>query len=194
MRASTGRFILCCVFLVHVLITRNVVAQSVAVEAGEKNINLVYADAGFHDDAPALSLDGQLLYTKQNNHQDLFASIGFAAFAAVTSDIEFGAGVRTIVTDPLDYFLSAVAVGAELLYQPVTAPAFKFETSLYYAGEMLTFSDGENVALLRVNIDYEIASHTSIRLGYRRIKAELNKDITTDFDRGAYLGLSWVYK
>lgn len=194
MRTSIRYFVVCSAFLLQILITHDVIAQSIAVEAGENNINLVYESADVDDDDSPLRLDGQFLYSKQNNHQDLFTSVGFAAFTGGTNRIELGAGVRIIAADPLDYYLTAMAVGVELAYRPATTPKFKFKTSLYYAGEALTFSNGENVAFLMVNMDYEIASDTFIRLGYRRIKVELNNDLTTDFDRGAYLGLLWAYK
>ena len=176
-----------------ILITRSVMANSLAVEAGEKNLNLVYENTEFHGDSRPLRLDGQLLYSKQNNHQDLLASVGLAAFTAGTDGFEFGAGVRIIAADPLDYYLSALAVGAELTYRPVATPELKFETSVYYAGEALTFSDGQNITFLTVNMDYKITSATSIRLGCRRVKAVLNNQLTTDFVRGVYLGLAWAY-
>ena len=192
MKASIGYFIVCSTFVLQIFIMHDVIAQSIAVEAGEKNINLAYTNAKIYEDVSAFRLDGQLLYTEQNNHQDLFASIGLTAFTADTNDIKFGAGVRIIAADPLDYYLTAMAMGVELAYRSTT-PAFKFKTGLYYAGEALTFSDGENVAFLMVNMDYEIVSDTFIRLGYRRIKTEINSGPTTDFDRGPYMGLSWSY-
>ena len=193
MRISIGRFFVCSAFFLQILITHDVIAQSIAVEAGENNINLAYESTNVDDGDSPLRMDGQLLYSKQNKHQDLFASVGLAAFTGGTNGIEFGAGVRIIAADPLDYYLTAMAMGVELAYQLATTPAFKFKTSLYYAGEALTFSNGENVAFLMVNMDYEIASDTLIRLGYRRIKTEHTNSVVADFDRGAYLGLLWQF-
>ena len=185
-------YLLGCITLT--LVTHGAIAQSFAIEAGKKDINLAYANADAYDNAAPLVLDAQLLYSKQNNHQDVLASIGLAAFTDDADHIKFGAGIKIIAADPLDYYLGAIAIGVELDFRPATIPALKFETSLYYAGEALTFSDGENIALLMVNMDYEIARDTFVRLGYRRIKSELNNNLTTDFDRGAYLGLLWAYK
>ena len=191
MKRSIARLIIC---ITLILITRSVMSQSFAVEAGEKDINLVYGNTEVYDNASSLRLDGQLLYSKQNNHQDLFASIGLTAFTSITNSIELGAGFRIIAADPLDYYLSAVAMGADLAYRSVTTPELKFKTGLYYAGESLTFSDGGSVSLLTVDMDYEVVSDIFIRLGYRRIKTEHTNGITADFDRGAYLGMAWTYK
>lgn len=190
MKKSIVRLMLC---ITLIFITRSVMAKSFAVEAGEKDINLVYANTEFYGDVSPLRLDGQLLYSKQNDHQDLLASVGLTAFTGGINGFEFGAGIKIVAADPLDYYLSAIAVGAELAYRPATTPEFKFETSLYYAGEALTFSDGDNIEFLVVNMDYEMASDIFIRLGYRSIKAELKNELTTDFDRGIYLGLAWTF-
>ena len=193
-RTSIERFVVFSAFLLHILISRNVTAQTIAVETGEKNINLAYENTEVYDNTSPLRLDGQLLYSKQNNHQDLLASVGLAAFTSGTNRIKFGAGVKIIAADPLDYYLSATTIGVELAYRPVTISGLRFETSLYYAGEALTFSDGGSVSLLTVDMDYEVVSDTFIRLGYRRIKTEHTNGITADFDRGAYLGMAWEYK
>jgi hypothetical protein len=193
MRASIRSFILCSTFFLHFLISHDVIAQNLAIEAGEKDINLVYGNTEIYGYTTPFSLDSQFLYSKQNNHQDLFASIGLTAFNSITNHIELGAGFRIIAADPLDYYLSAVAVGAELAYRPATTPKFKLKSSLHYAGGTLTFSDGDSVSLLIVNMDYEVVSDTFIRLGYRRIKTEHTNGSTADFDRGAYLGLAWTY-
>ena len=194
MTTSIERFIVFSAFLLHVLLTHDVIAQTIAVEAGEKNIAFTYANAEVYDKASTLKLDGQLLYSKQNNHQDLLANVGLAAFTGDTNRIKFGAGVKIIAADPLDYYLSATTIGVELAYRPATTSRLRFETSLYYAGEALTFSDGGSVSLLTVDMDYEVVSDTFIRLGYRRIKTEHTNGITADFDRGAYLGMAWEYK
>ena len=142
MRTAIKYFVVCGTFFLHAMITHNVIAQRFAIEAGEKDINIAYRNIDIYDNIPSLRLDGQLLYSKQNNHQDLFASIGLATFTGNTNRIEFGAGVRIIAADPLDYYLSATAIGVDLVYRPAITPGFKFETSLFYAGEALTFSDG----------------------------------------------------
>lgn len=193
MKISIDHFIVYSALLLHMLITHDVIAQSLAVEAGEKNINIAYRNADVFNDSKSLRMDAELLYSEQNNHQDLFVSIGLTAFNNITNRIELGAGLRIIAADPLDYYLSAIAIGAELAYRPATTPKFKFKSSLHYAGEALTFSDGGSVSLLIVNMDYEVVTDTFIRLGYRRIKTEHTNGSTADFDRGAYLGLAWTY-
>ncbi|MCK5263420.1 MAG: hypothetical protein KAJ92_07015, partial [Gammaproteobacteria bacterium] len=156
MRASIQKFILCSTFFLHFLITHDVIAQNLAVEVGEKDINLVYGTTEVYGYTTPFRLDSQFLYSKQNNHQDLFASIGLTAFNSITNRIELGAGFRIIAADPLDYYLSAITIGAELAYRPATTPKFKFKSSLYYAGELLTFSDGNAISLLKVDMDYEV--------------------------------------
>ena len=110
-------------------------------------------------------------------------------------DLHFnvGAGFKIIAADPINYYLSAIAAGFELNYQPTAISSFKFDTGFYYAGESLTFSDGNNVSLLTVNMDYQVIEDTFVRLGYRRIKTEHTNGISTNFDRGAYLGLLWQF-
>ena len=193
-KTCISRLVICSVFFLHMLITGDVIGESITVEAGEKNINIVYKNTDIYDNSSTSGVDANLLYRKQNNHQDILASVGLTPFTYISKHTKIDAGFRIIVADPLNYYLSAIALGAELSYQPATTPAFKFATALYYAAESLTFSDGEEISLITFNMDHELADDTFIRLGYRRIRTELANGITSDFDRGAYLGLSWSYK
>ena len=193
MRTSMTRFVVSSIFFLQALFVYDVAAQTLSVEAGENNINLGYKNTEVEDSDSALSIDAQLLYSKQNNHQDLLASFGLTTFTPSSNAIKSGVGFRLIAADPLDYYLTAVAVGVELAYRTSIVPEFKFEAGLYYAGESLTFSDGDSLSLLVANMDFEMSRHASIRLGYRRIKTQRTNGISDDFDRGVYLGLLWAF-
>ncbi|MDH5735826.1 MAG: YfaZ family outer membrane protein, partial [Gammaproteobacteria bacterium] len=170
------------------LITEHGSARTLTIETGDKNLNIIYTRPIIYDVSSPVVADTRLLYTKQNDHQDLFATAGITAYS--TDDFGLGAGIKIIAADPLDYTLTAMSMGASVIYQH---KRFKFESSYYYAGQSLTYADGKSVSLLIVNMDYEIMHNTFIRLGYRNIKTDLNNGISADFDRGAYLGLSWLY-
>lgn len=191
MRTILSRRVISGILLVQVLLTHAALAQTIAVEAGEYNINLAYQNAGLDVESSALKMDAQVLYTEQNNHQDLFASVGLAAFAG-DRGIRPGIGIRLIAADPLDYYLSAIAPGVTLNYRPAV-PGLRLETSLHYAGENLTFSQAKSVFILTANLDYEVSGDFLIRFGYRNIKTEQTNGISVDFDRGAYAGLLWSF-
>ena len=178
--------IICSVFYASLLMPENIKAQSLALEAGEKNLNIIYRLAAIYDATSPVILDTRLLYSKQNHHQDLFAAAGMTAYSG--KDLKLGAGFKIIAADPLDYSLTAMTIGGELIFNPRRSN-LKIETSLYYAGQSLTFSDGASVSLFTVNMDYAISHRHFIRLGYRRIKTEIINEINDDFDDGAYLGL-----
>ena len=55
MKRSIARLIIC---ITLILITRSVMSQTFAVEAGEKDINLVYGNTEVYGDASPLRLDG----------------------------------------------------------------------------------------------------------------------------------------
>ncbi|MCW8853205.1 MAG: YfaZ family outer membrane protein [Gammaproteobacteria bacterium] len=190
MRPVITNFGLYSLLTLQLLITCSVNAQSLALEAGEKNINVIYRTAIYYDASQPVITDTRFLYSRQNNHQDLFASAGLTAFAgnSHSSGFNMGLGCRLVAADPLDYYLTAVTVGGELIFQP-EASGSRLETSLYYAGESLSFSDARSVSAFSVNVDYKIQADRFIRLGYRKIRTQLNNGISSDFDRGAYLGL-----
>ena len=194
MSLSITRFNLC-LFMLQMLLMHSVNAQSFALEAGDQNINLVYKIPVFYDANEPVVMNTHLLYSQQNDHQDLFASAGITALTTNTGlrGLSAGAGCRLVAADPLDYSLTAVALGGELIYQSRRSPEFRVETSLYHAATSLSFSDARNVSLITINIDYEIKRESFIRLGYRKITTQFNDGITIDFDRGIYLGLFWLY-
>ena len=189
MRLSITRFSLC-LFMLQMFIIDSVNGQSFALEAGEKNLNMIYRVAAIYDVNSPLILDSRLLYSKQNDHQDLFAMAGLTAYSG--HDFKLGGGFKIIAADPVDFYLTAMALGGEIIYRS-NSSKLRFESAIYYAAESLTYSDGKKVKLLMINLDYEIANDTFIRIGHRKITTQLNNAITVDFDRGSYLGLLWLY-
>ncbi|MDT8451891.1 MAG: YfaZ family outer membrane protein [Gammaproteobacteria bacterium] len=193
MKISLHPFITGCAFCLYGLISGNAYAQTFALEAGEKNIAAAYTTPAMKAFAPALIFDARLLYTRENNHQDLFAGAGLIAFTDITSQLELGIGLSIIAADPLASYLSALAPGAELVYRPSNMPRLKLFTNGYYATHALTFSQGRSVAMQSFNADYRLSAHSAFRIGYRRIRMVLNNGIITDFNRGVYLGLLWNF-
>lgn len=193
MKISLHPFIIGCAFCLYGLISNNAGAQSFALEGGDKNIAAAYRAPAMKALAPALFFDARLLYTRENNHQDLFAGAGLIAFTDITRQLELGAGFSFIAADPLASYLSALTVGAELVYRPTNIPRLKLSTNGYYAPHASTFSQGKNVAMYSINADYSFFAHSAVRLGYRRIKMMLDDGLVTDFNRGVYLGLVWNF-
>ncbi|MDH5612142.1 MAG: YfaZ family outer membrane protein [Gammaproteobacteria bacterium] len=181
------------IIICQVFFTYDVTAQTFGIEIGKNNINLIFESADAKDNDSALRLNGQLLYSEQNKHQDIFASAGLTSFTGDSNGLMAGAGIRVIAADPLGYYLSALAVGVELAYRPSSPDRLHFQTGLNYAGESLTFADGDSVSWLYANCDYELMADASIRLGYRRIKTQQVHGMSEDFDRGVYLGLLWSF-
>lgn len=189
MKTSLHPFISGCAFCLYGLISGNVDAQTLALEGGDKNIAAAYTALAMKALAPALVFAARLLYTRENDHQDLFAGAGLIAFTDITHQLELGAGLSLIAADPLASYLSALTAGAELVYRPVNMPRLRLFANGYYAPRALTFSQGESVAMHSVNADYRLFAHGAVRLGYRRIKMVLDNGLVTDFTRGVYLGL-----
>lgn len=95
------------------------------MEAGDNNIAAAYRAPAMKALAPALIFDARLLYTRENNHQDLYADAGLIAFTDITTQFELGAGLSIIAADQLASYLSALAPGAELVYRPLKMPRIK---------------------------------------------------------------------
>lgn len=193
MKISLHPFITACALFLYGLISSNAYAQNFTLEAGEKNIATAYATPAMKAFAPALIFSARLLYTRENNHQDLFAGAGLIAFTDITTQLELGAGLGIIAADPLASYLSALTPGAELVYHPSNMPRLKLFANGYYAPRALTFSQGKSVAMHSLNADYRLFAHSTVRLGYRRIKMVLDNGLVTDFTRGVYLGLVWDF-
>ncbi len=76
MKTSLHPFVTGYAFCLYGLISGNTYAQSFALEAGDNNIAAAYRAPAMKALAPALIFDARLLYTRENNHQDLFADAG----------------------------------------------------------------------------------------------------------------------
>lgn len=168
-------------------------ADTLAIEVGDRNINLVYQptiETGYNY---PLVLDTSLLYTKQKGHQDLLGGIGLRMMGPGSQQaLNFAIGIKGFITDVLDYRVGAITPGGSIHYRVKAQPEISLQCSLYYAAEAMTTMDGDYFRLVEINADYILSPNTSLRLGYRDINAGIKNETDAELDQGAYLG--WVIR
>lgn len=170
-------------------------AETFTIAISDKNINLAYNTVNNSKQSYLTSVDSSLLYTKYNNHQDLLAGIGlhFMQQNNTNNRFTYKAAIKAFVADPLDYYLTSLAVGGLLLFEPESSPQIKLETTIYYSPESLTFSDGDRFWLIDIAMDYYLQHELAMNIGYRRIRTQIKNMPDTDFDRGGYIGLRLLF-
>lgn len=168
-------------------------AQTMAIELGDNDYNLTYeAQINAHDESPVI-FDSSLLYTKQNEHQDLLGGVGVRTTVIESGQYSFALAGKLFATDVFDYELTTVAAGAVFSYKLTAAAESAVSASLYLAPEQLTFMDGDKFILVDVSIKLLTTTDYGFRMGYRRVITGIIDHADIDLDRGAYLGLSIHY-
>jgi len=170
-------------------------AEIFTIEIGDNNIKLDYNTAKNNNPSYSTFVDGSLLYTKHNNHQDLLVGIGLHLMQKnnVNNRLAYEAAIKVFAADPLDYYLTSVAVGGALIFEPASTSHTKLTATLYYSPESLTFSDADRFWLVDIAMDYFFQHNLAMHLGYRRVRTEIKNAPDTDFDRGGYIGLRLLF-
>ena len=166
-------------------------ADSLAIEVGNKNINLTYQQALDLDTPCAITLDTSLLYTRQKGHQDLLGGIGLQMTNKHAQPaMNFTLGIKGFISDVLDYRVGAVSVGGIILYRHQETSATSLQASLYYAPEATTTMEGDYFRFIDIALDVKLNPGNHLRLGYREITMGIENQADAELDQGAYAG--WV--
>lgn len=170
-------------------------ADTFITEISDKSINLAYNAAKNSNQSYPAYIDGSLLYTEYNNHQDLLAGVGFHFMPKNNANDRFTyeAAIKIFAADPLDYYLTTVAVGGLFFFEPELSSPIKLTTTIYYSPDALTFNDGDRFLLFDIAMDYYFEPELAMRFGYRRIEIGIKNAPDVDFDRGGYIGLKLLF-
>jgi hypothetical protein len=141
-------------------------------------------------------INGSVLYTEHNNHQDLFGGIGYAAktwLVGERQNLYITTGGKFFATDVIDARVSALGWHNLLRYEPRRTRNLQVVGELVYAPGFGTFGDGDRLWLIAGQMEYRILEQGDLVLGWRRIHTRFQGGTSADVDRGGYAGFAYRY-
>lgn len=169
-------------------------ASATAAQAVEADLNVNDKAARLTVGAPIgnnILVDGSWLYHADNGH--VVSAAGHITGAASGVDpLRAGLGLRLswISNDrESEEDGMALGLGGFVRYTLPQYDRISFGGTLYYAPEVLSFSDVDEFYEFGVTAGYSVIKDADVYLGWRTMKADFKNDGTERMDTGFHIGL-----
>lgn len=112
---------------------------------------------------------------------------------AESNPFQVGLGGKLAFLDSDFQSGSAIALGAFARYNFPNANRFALAGSLYYAPDVIAFSDLTRYLEYDIRAEYEVLRNASIYLGYRNLEVEVEGGAEAELDDGLHFGMRFVF-
>ncbi len=166
-------------------------AASFSALAGAVDVNLSNDTIEAKYDSAAGAADWTFggLYNRDDKSYAL--NVGLLATGdagAGNSRIEGGLGGKIYTVHVPGSDVAALALGGQVRWFPGNG-SFGFGGYAFYAPKVVTFVDGTNFYDAGLRAEVEVIRNSSVYLGYRWTKVELDNGTSAYVDRGGFVGL-----
>jgi len=112
-----------------------------------------------------------------------------------TPGLELGVGPKFWFggSDEADVDISGIGLGAQLRYKNFSYPRVVYGFSLFYAPDIVSFLDSENILEYDLRVEYELLPTANVYVGYRNIEAEIKNRGDAEIDDSAFVGLRFKF-
>ena len=166
-------------------------AASFSAAAGTLDINLSNDTVEAKYDTPAGAADWTFGGLYNRDEKSYFLNLGLLATGdAGNKDnrIEGGLGGKIYTVHVPDNDVLALALGGQVRWFPGNR-SFAFGGYAFYAPKVVTFIDGRSFYDAGLRVEVEVIRNSSVYLGYRWTKVELDTGASGYIDRGGFAGL-----
>jgi hypothetical protein len=166
-------------------------AASFSVVAGTLDINLSNDTIEAKYDSPAGAADwtfGGLYNRDEKNYALNIGLLAIGDSGAGGSRIEGGVGGKVYTVHVPDSDVVALALGGQVRWFPGNR-SFAIGGYAFYAPKVVTFIDGRSFYDSGLRAEVEVIRNSSVYLGYRWTKVELDNGTSAYIDRGGFAGL-----
>lgn len=171
-------------------------AASFSAAAGSVDVNLSNdtVEAKFYANAGAADWTFGGLYNRDTKDRALNVGLLATGDSAIgNSRIEGGLGGK-LYSVTLHHTMMgnadvvALALGGQVRWFPGNG-SFAIGTYAFYAPHVVTILDGQRFYDIGVRAEVEVIRNSSVYIGYRQVRAELDNQEKVDVDKGAFVGL-----
>jgi hypothetical protein len=166
-------------------------AASFSAAAGTLDINLSNDSIEAKYDSPVGAADWTFggLYNRDDKTYAL--NVGLLAVGDIgsgTSRIEGGVGGKIYTAHVPGSDTAALALGGQVKWYPGNR-SFALGGYGFYAPKVVTFIDGRSFYDTGLRAEVEVIRNSSVYVGYRWTKVELDTGVSSYIDRGGFVGL-----
>jgi hypothetical protein len=102
--------------------------------------------------------------------------------------------VDLLFADFMNYYLTAVAVGASYRLAPSETRSFDIQAEATLAPQLTTFGKGKFLWTFKTQLNYPITDKVQLNFGYRSITMKLLNNYADGFERGLYFGVTTLFE
>lgn len=178
--------------LLAAIATGSAHASSLDISLGDESANIMLMMEGAN-----LSLGGADVgagvFFNENDDIVLHANwLGVNARAAQNQPYSIAAGAKLYMgeLDAADESLGGIGVGGRVaLVRPHPTMPMSFGVEAYYAPNITSFGDAENILELNVRFELDITPSTKVYAGYRLLEAEFEGTGDVELDDSVHFGV-----
>jgi hypothetical protein len=166
-------------------------AASFAATAGAVDVNLSNDTIEAKYDSAAGAADwtfGGLYNRDEKNYAFNVGLLAVGDIGAGNSRIEGGVGGKVYTVHVPGSDVAALALGGQVRWFPGNG-SFALGGYAFYAPKVVTFIDGSSFYDTGLRAEVEVIRNSSVYLGYRWTKVDLDTGASTYVDRGGFAGI-----
>ena len=166
-------------------------AASFSAVAGTIDINLSNDTIEAKYDSAAGAADwtfGALYNRDEKNYAFNVGLLAAGDTSAGGSRIEGGVGGKIYTVRVAESDVAALALGGQVRWFPNNG-SFAIGGYAFYAPKVVTFMDGQNFYDTGIRGEVEVIKNSSVYIGYRWTRAELDNGTSPYVDKGGFAGL-----
>ncbi|HZE09979.1 MAG TPA: YfaZ family outer membrane protein [Burkholderiales bacterium] len=166
-------------------------AASFSAVAGTIDVNLSNDTIEARYDSAAGAADwtfGALYNRDDKNYAFNVGLLAAGDAGAGGSRIEGGVGGKIYTVRVADSDVAALALGGQVRWFPNNG-SFAVGGYAFYAPKVVTFMDGKNFYDTGIRGEVEVIKNSSVYIGYRWTRAELDNGTSPYVDKGGFAGL-----
>ncbi len=136
-----------------------------------------------------------LMYTEED---DVMGALGIEMIGEAGSHapgLTGGVGIKTyaVSIDNTNDDVGSVTLGGMLRFVPPKVNRLSMGAGLNYGPDVTTFGDANRFLAFNSRIGFEVLPEASLYVGYRKIRARMERGYDVDLDKGWHLGITMSF-
>ena len=165
-------------------------AQSLEIGLNDDTARVRYSTAMWGEQYGRAQMEVGALYSSEYDNHLLNA--GLLVFNdSWESPLELGVGGRFYFADTDADTFGGLALGGQFRFAPLNWRGFGIGAQYFYAPDIVTFSDAENLSEFGARVDYELMPQARVFIAYHNIEAD-HEDYSgsVELDEATLFGVS----
>ncbi|MBI5430960.1 MAG: hypothetical protein HY938_10975 [Nitrosomonadales bacterium] len=185
---------LCRILVISLLTAGNAaVADTLDINLRDSSAQLQYRASIGRDTLGRSELHLGVLYADKDNFLSDFGLLVKDEIGRNTPGVTVGVGIKAVAARANASDASAVAIGAQVGFKPLTDQRFSIVGQAYVSPTILTFGEAKRYIETSARMEYEIIPQAVAYVGYRTTRFDLKAKPRAKLDDGLHIGLRMMF-